>query len=125
MNVSMVVIGDLSNPHDLKGGFSVHFAAEDFAANGSNVRASSRGFNLSVDAGSARHAAVHFLVVRLSDGLRIEGFVECIPGKRNFMALTGKFAAPERTESFGRFDSFLHWDGAQGVLSANFTAPRN
>ena len=121
----MVVIGHLTNPHDLKGSFSVHFDAEDFQANGSSSRASSRGFNLTVDAGSARLAAVHFLVVRLSDGLRLEGYADCPMAQRNYVALTQHFSVPGRTDPIGRFDSFLHWDGTQGILTATWTAPRN
>ena len=125
MNISMVVIGHLTNPFDLNGGFSVHFSAEDFVVNGAGSRTSSRGFNLSVDAGSARRSSIHFLIVRLSDGLRIEGFAECLPGKRNFHPVKGTFSLPDRTEAIGRFESVLHWDGTAGVLTANFTAPRN
>lgn len=121
----MVVIGHLTNPHDLKGSFSVHFSAQDFAADSAGSRASSRGFNLSVDAGGARPSAIHFLVVRLSDGLRLEGFAECPIGRRNFVTLTGQFSSPDRSEPFGKFDAFLHWDGEQGILSAIWTAPRN
>ena len=121
----MVVIGHLTNPFDLTGSFSVHFSADDFSANGAGSRTSSRGFNLSVDAGSARPSSIHFLVVRLSDGLRIEGFADCPPGKRNFQLVTGAFALPDRSEAIGQFESMLHWDGTEGVLTANFTAPRN
>jgi hypothetical protein len=124
MNTAMVVIGHLSNPHDLKGSFSAHFNAEDFSANGLTSRNSSRGFNLSVDAGSAKDSAIHFLVIRLADGLRIEGYAECIPGKRNYVTLKGQFSAPGRTDPVGQFDSVLHWDGTQGILAANWTAPR-
>jgi hypothetical protein len=124
MNISMVVIGHLTNPFDLKGGFSVHFSAEDFSVHGAGSRTSSRGFNLSVDAGSARPSSIHFLIVRLSDGLRLEGFGECLPGKRNFHSFTGAFSFPEQAETIGRCDGVLHWDGTQGVLTANFTAPR-
>jgi hypothetical protein len=125
MNASIVVIGHLTNPHDLKGSFSVHFTAEDFGANGISTRATSRGFNLSVDAGGARASAIHFFVVRLSDGLRIEGFGECIPGKRNYVSLAGQFSAPDRPGTFGQFDASVHWDGSQGILAANWTVPRN
>lgn len=125
MNISMVVIGHLTNPFDLKGGFSVQFSAEDFSANGAGSRTSSRGFNLSVDAGSARPASIHFLIVRLSDGLRLEGFAECQPGKRNFHPVTGAFSLPDRAEAIGRFESVLLWDGTEGVLTGNFTAPRS
>ena len=121
----MVVIGHLTNPHDLKGSFSVHFDAEDFQANGSSSRASSRGFNLTVDAGSARLSALHFLVVRLSDGLRLEGYAECPTAQRNYAAATLHFSVPGRNDPIGRFDSFLHWDGSQGILTATWTAPRN
>ena len=121
----MVVIGHLTNPHDLKGTFSVHFDAEDFSTDGASSRVSCRGFNLSVDAGGAKRSAIHFLVVRLSDGLRIEGYAECLPGKRNYVCLSGHFSAPDRTEAIGQFDSLLHWDGTQGVLCANWTTPRN
>ena len=124
MNTSLVVIGHLTNPHDLKGTFSVHFNTDDFAANGLFSRASSRGFNLSVDAGSAKASSIHFLIVRLADGLRIEGFAECLAGKRNYVTLSGQFTAPDRAEPVGKFDSTLHWDGSQGILSANWTAPR-
>jgi hypothetical protein len=124
MNTSLVVIGHLTNPRDLEGSFSVHFNTDDFSANGLTSRASSRGFNLSVDAGSARASAIHFLVVRLSDGLRIEGFAECLTGKRNYVTLTGKLSSPARAEPVGRFDATLHWDGTQGILYANWTAPR-
>jgi hypothetical protein len=125
MNISMVVIGHLTNPFDLNGGFSVQFTAEDFSADNGSGRTSSRGFNLSVDAGSAKSSSIHFLVVRLADGLRIEGFAECLRGKRNFESFTGAFSAPDRAEAIGRFDFVLHWDGTQGILSANWTAPRN
>ena len=125
MVVAMVVIGHLTNPFDLNGSFSVHFSAEDFAANRPGSRTSSRGFNLSVDAGGARPSSLHFLVVRLSDGLRLEGFAECPIGKRNFAALAGQFSAPGRSEPCGKFNAFLHWDGTQGILSATWTAPRN
>jgi hypothetical protein len=124
MNISMVVIGHLTNPFDLEGSFSAHFTTEDFLSNGSSNRALSRDFNLLVDAGSAKSSTIHFLVVRLSDGLRIEGFAECIAGRRNHVSLSGNFSIPERTEPIGRFDSFLHWDGAQGILAANWTVPR-
>lgn len=125
MAVAMVVIGHLTNPFELKGSFSVHFSAEDFAANRPGSRTSSRGFNLSVDAGGARPSAIHFLVVRLADGLRLEGFAECPIGRRNFVSLAGQFSAPDRSEPFGEFDAFLHWDGSMGILSATWTAPRN
>ena len=59
MNVSMVVLGHLTNPHDLKGSFSVHFGAEDFAGHGASAKASARTFNLSVHVGSAKPSAVH------------------------------------------------------------------
>ena len=124
MNTSLVVIGHLTNPHDLKGSFSVHFNTDDFSANGVCSRASCRGFNLSVDAGGARASAIHFLVIRLADGLRIEGFAECLAGKRNHVTLSGQFTAPDRAEPVGKFDSMLHWDGTQGIFSANWTAPR-
>ena len=125
MNISMVVIGHLTNPFDLKGGFSVHFNIEDFSSNGAGSRTSSRGFNLSVDAGSARPSSIHFLIVRLADGLRLEGFAECIPGKRNFHPVTGAFSRPDHADAIGHFESVLHWDGTDGVLTASFTAPRN
>src|SRR5687768_9203811 len=124
MNTSLVVIGHLTNPHDLKGSFSVHFNTDDFAANGLLTKASSRGFNLSVDAGSARASAIHFVIVLLADGLRIEGIADCLAGKRNYVTLSGQFAAPDRAEPVGKFDATLHWDGAQGILAANWTAPR-
>jgi hypothetical protein len=125
MNTSLVVIGHLTNPFDLKGTFSVHFNTDDFGSNGSSSKASARGFNLTVDAGSARASAVHFLLVRLSDGLRVEGFAECLSGKRNYVTLTGKFVAPDAAETRGQFDSFLLWDGSQGILTATWTVPRN
>lgn len=125
MNLMMVVIGHLTNPYDLEGSFGVHFSAGDFSANASVNRTSSRGFNLSVDAGGARPSAVHFLVVRLSDGLRIEGYAECPHEKRNHAVITGKFLMPGQDELIGRFNSFLHWDGSQGILSANWTVPRS
>ena len=124
MNTSLVVVGHLTNPHDLKGSFSVQFNTDDFSAHGLCSRATSRGFNLSVDAGGARASAIHFLVVRLADGLRIEGFAECLAGKRNYVTLSGKFTAPDRDQPVGQFDSMLHWDGTQGILSAHWTAPR-
>jgi hypothetical protein len=124
MNTSMVVIGHLTNPFDLKGSFSVHFGLDDFSANGLTSKATSRGFNLSVDVGRARDSAIHFIVVRLADGLRMEGFAECPSGKRNYVSFTGHFSAPDRVDAVGRFDSWLHWDGTQGILSANWTAPR-
>jgi len=124
MNLSMVVIGHLTNPFDLNGTFSVHFGAEDFLANGATGKASSRGFNLSVDTGSARPFAVHYLLVRLADGLRMEGFADCPAKTRHYMTATAHFSGPGRVEPVGRFDSFLHWDGTQGILSAHWTVPR-
>lgn len=124
MNLAIVVIGHLTNPHDLNGSFSAHFNAEDFTANAPSSRASSRSFNLSVDAGGARQSNIHFLVVRLSDGLRIEGYAECIPGKRNYVTLAGQFAAPGQSKLVGRFDGSMHWDGVEGILAATWTAPR-
>ena len=120
----MVVIGHLTNPFDLEGSFSAHFTAEDFLSNGSSNRAFSRDFNLLVDAGSAKSSTIHFLVVRLSDGLRIEGFAECLSGRRNYVSLSGNISVPERSEPIGRFDSFLQWAGAQGSLVANRTVQR-
>jgi hypothetical protein len=124
MNIAIVVIGHLTNPYDLLGSFSAQFNGDDFSANAPTSRASSRGFNLSVDAGGARHSNIHFLVVRLADGLRIEGYAECLPGRRNFVVLTGKFSAPGRSELLGRFDASIHWDGTEGILAAQWTAPR-
>ena len=124
MNLTMVVIGHLTNPFDLEGSFGVHFAATDFAADAAVSRASSRGFNLSVDAGGAKPSAVHFLIVRLSDGLRIEGYVDCPLGQRNHVVITGQFSAPDHGEMVGRFNATLHWDGTQGILSADWTLPR-
>jgi hypothetical protein len=125
MNISIVVIGHMTNPHDLKGSFSVHFDMDDFSPHPPTSRASSRGFNLSVDAGGARASSIHYLVVRLSDGLRVEGYADCQPGTRNYVAFSGQFSGPDRPELIGQFESFLHWDGAQGILSAYWTVPRN
>ena len=125
MNASMVVIGHLMNPFDLNGSFSVHFNSEDFSANGSSRIVSSKGFNLSVHTGSAKASAVHFFVVRPSDGFRVEGHVECVPGRRNFARLKERFSSLDRTETLGQFDCVLHWDGSEGILSANWTVPRN
>ena len=124
MNLSMVVIGHLTNPFDLNGSFSVHFSAEDFTANGFIGKASSRGFNLSVDTGGARPLAVPSVVVRLADGLRIEGFADCPARTRNFMSGTAHFSGPGRVEPVGRFDSYLHWDGNLGILTAHWVVPR-
>ena len=124
MNTAVVVIGHLTNPFDLKGSFSVHLNVEDFAANGTSSKASTRGFNLTVDAGGAKASAVHFLLVRLADGLRIEGYAECLPGRRNHVTLSGKFAFPGGVDPRGQFDSVLHWDGDQGILTATWTVPR-
>jgi hypothetical protein len=119
----MVVIGDPQNPALLRGGFGAQFGAEDFFGSGFTRSASSREFNLIVDAGSAKSSAIHFVLVRLTDGVRVEGFAECAAGIRNCTTLPAEFATRERTTPVGRFDAFLHWDGTAGILSANWEVP--
>ena len=120
----MVVIGDPQNPAELKGGFSVQVSAEDFVGNGAIAKAFSRGFNLHVDAGAARAGTIHFLIVRLEDGLRTEGFVECVPATRKCAAVSVQFASLDRPGLVGRLEGTLHWDGNQGILTAQWTLPR-
>ena len=125
MHASMVVIGHMMNPFDLIGSFSVHFTGEDFLSDGASCIVSSKGFNLSVHAGSAKASAVHFFVVRPADGFRIEGHAECPAETRNFTAIKERFWSLDRAEKIGRLDCLLHWDGAQGVLTANWAIPRS
>ena len=125
MNASMVVIGHMMNPFDLNGSFSVHFTAEDFLDAGSSCIVSSKGFNLSVHAGSAKASALHFFVVRPADGYRVEAHAECPIERRNFAAIKERFWSLDRAEKIGTLDCLLHWDGAQGILTANWTIPRN
>jgi len=124
MNASMVVLGDPKQLDQVRGTFSVSVGSDDFTANGAVVRTTSRGFNLLVDAGAARSGQVHFLVVRLTDQLRAEGFVECVPNARNCASIAVPFTSPAGGNSHGKIEGTLHWDGSTGVLTANWTLPR-
>lgn len=124
MNVSMVVIGDPKKADQVRGGFSASLASDDFTSIGTVARTSSRGFNLLLDAGAARAGQIHFMVVRLSDGLRGEGFVECVPGTRSFAELAAPFLFPAVTKPVGKIEGLLLWDGSAGVLTATFVLPK-
>lgn len=124
MNVSMVVIGDPQKADQVRGGFSASVGGDDFTSNGTVARTTSRGFNLLVDAGAARLGQVHFLVVRLSDGLRAEGFVDCAPNVRNCAVVSVPFAGANGSTPLGKIEGQLHWDGSMGVLTATWVLPR-
>ena len=120
----MVVIGDPKKADQVRGGFSASLATEDFTSIGTVARTSSRGFNLLLDAGAARAGQVHFLVVRLSDGLRAEGFVDCVPGTRAIADIATPFLVPNTGKPVGKIEGVLHWDGNLGVLTATWTLPK-
>jgi hypothetical protein len=124
MNVSMVVIGDPKKLDQIRGGFSAALSSDDFTATGTVARTSSRGFNLMIDAGAARAGQIHFLVVRLSDGLRAEGFVECTPGTRTCTEISASFPSTIAGRPLGKIEGVLHWDGSMGVLSATWSLPK-
>jgi hypothetical protein len=124
MNVSMVVIGDPQKADQIRGGFSVGVGSDDFTSNGTVARTSSRGFNLLVDAGAARAGQIHFLVVRLADGLRAEGFLDCAPNARNCAVVSVAFAGENGSTPPGKIEGLLHWDGSMGVLTATWILPR-
>ena len=121
MNASMVVIGDPKQLDQVRGTFSVSVVSDDFTSSGTAVRTTSRGFNLLVDAGAARIGQVHFLVVRMTDQLRAEGFVECTPNARNCASISVPFMSPAGGNSHGKIEGLLHWDGNMGVLTASWT----
>ena len=120
----MVVIGDPQKADQVRGGFSVSIGSDDFTSNGTVARTSSRGFNLLVDAGAARMGQVHFLVVRLSDGLRAEGFVDCAPNARSCAVVSTPFSGANGNTPVGKIEGLLHWDGSMGVLTATWILPR-
>ncbi len=124
MNISMVVMGDPKKLDQVRGGFSATLASEDFTSIGTAARTSSRGFNLLVDAGAARPGHIHFLVVRLSDGLRAEGFVECTLGTRTCTEISASFPSNIAGRPLGKIEGVLHWDGSMGVMSATWTLPK-
>lgn len=120
----MVVIGDPKKADQVRGGFSASLASDDFTSIGTVARTASRGFNLLVDAGAARAGQIHFLVIRLSDGLRGEGFVECVPGTRSCAEIAAPFLMPGASKPIGSIEGILHWDGNMGVLTATWTLPK-
>ena len=120
----MVVIGDPKKADQVRGGLSASLTTEDFTSIGTVARTSSRGFNLLFDAGAARAGQVHFLVVRLSDGLRAEGFVDCVPGTRAIADISTSFVVPETGKTAGKIEGSLHWDGSVGVLTATWALPK-
>jgi hypothetical protein len=124
MNVSMVVLGDPKQLDQVRGTFIASVSGDDFTSSGTMARTTSRGFNLLLDAGAARIGHIHFLVVRLTDNLRAEGFVECVPNARNCASISVPFASPAGGNSHGKIEGTLHWDGSMGILTTNWTVPR-
>ena len=98
--------------------------ADDFTSSGTIARAMSRGFNLLVDAGAARAGQIHYLVIRLADGLRAEGFVDCFVNTRNCGVISASFILPGATNVSGKIEGILHWDGSMGVLNASWVLPK-
>jgi hypothetical protein len=124
MNASMVVLGDPKQLDQVRGTFSASVGSDDFTSSGTLVRTTSRGYNLIVDAGAARLGHIHFLVVRLTDNLRAEGFVECVPNARSCAPISVPFTSPAGGNSHGKIEGLLHWDGSAGILTASWTLPR-
>ena len=124
MITAMIVTGHRTNPFDLEGSFTVQFNIDDFSPNASPHIATSREFTLTVKAQITTVPTIEYVLVRELDGVRFDGRIECRPSRRNHIAATGQFIAPDKPAPIGKLHSSLHWNGSNGVLSATWIVPR-